>query len=80
MFIVLGTFQSRTLAFSFLIGCLIKVLVTKYGGAAGYRRVKPFMVGVIAGDMLGGLVPMVAGAIYYFATGEPPKRFLVLPL
>ncbi len=80
MFIVLGTFQSRTLAFSFLIGCLIKVLVTKYGGAAGYRRVKPFMIGVIAGDMLGGLIPMIVGAIYYFSVGEVPKRFLVLPL
>ena len=80
MFIVLGTFQSRTLAFSFLLGCLIKVLVTKYGGASAYRRLKPLMIGVIAGDMLGGLTPMLIGLVYYLVTGEPPKRFVVLPL
>ena len=79
MFLILGTFQSRTLAFSFLVGCLIKVVVTKYGGASAYQRLKPLMIGVIAGDMLGGLLPMVIGAIYYACTGEPPKLFKVLP-
>ena len=62
------------------LGCLIKVLVTKYGGAGAYRRLKPVMIGIIAGDMLGGLIPMVIGAIYYFATGKVPKSFTVLPL
>jgi hypothetical protein len=80
MFLILGTFQSRTLAFSFLLGCLIKVLVTKYGGASGYQRLKPLMIGVIAGDMLGGLTPMLIGAVYWLVTGDPPKRFVVLPL
>jgi hypothetical protein len=80
LFLVLGTFQSRTLAVSFLVGWLVKVLVTKYGGARAYQRLKPLMFGVIAGDMLGGLFPMIAGGLYYWATGEPPKRFVVLPL
>jgi len=79
LFLILGTFQSRTLAFSFLLGWLIKVVVTKYGGASAYQRLKPLMIGVIAGDMLGGLTPMIIGAIYYFVTGEPPKLFKVLP-
>jgi hypothetical protein len=80
MFLVLGAFQSRTLAVSFLIGWFIKVVVTKYGGAKAYHRLKPLMIGVIAGDMLGGLLPMVIGFFYYLVTGEPPKRFVVLPL
>jgi hypothetical protein len=80
MFLVLGTFQSRTLAVSFLLGWLIKLAVTKYGGARVYQRLKPLMIGLIAGDLLGGLIPMVIGAIYYWATGEPPKPFQVLPL
>ncbi len=79
MFLVLATWQSRCFAFSFLIGCLVKVAVTKYGGAKTYQRLKPFMIGLIAGDMLGGLAPMIIGLIYYLATGEPPKRFLVFP-
>jgi hypothetical protein len=79
IFLALGTFQSRTLAVSFLIGWFIKVMVTKYGGARVYRKLIPLMIGVIAGDMLGGIVPMVVGAIYYFATGKIPMSFRVLP-
>ncbi|MBM4038747.1 MAG: hypothetical protein FJ290_09550 [Planctomycetes bacterium] len=79
MFLVLATWQSRCFAFSFLIGCLIKVAVTKYGGASAYQRLKPLMIGVIAGDMLGGLLPMIIGAVSYLVWGEPPKRFMVFP-
>jgi hypothetical protein len=78
LFLVLGTYQSRTVAASFLLGWLIKVLVTKYGGAAAYQKGKPLMIGVIAGDMLGGLIPVIIGLIYYLVMGEPPKRFTVL--
>ena len=78
LFLVLGTYQTRTLAASFLLGWLIKVAVTKYGGAAMYQRLKPLMIGIIAGDMLGGLVPMIVGLVYYLVTNEPPKRFMVL--
>ena len=80
MFLALGGFQSRTLAVSFLLGCLIKVVVTKFGGAAVYQKLKPLMIGVIAGDMLGGLMPMAVGAVYWYSTGDPPRRFVVLPL
>jgi len=79
MFLVLATWQSRCFAFSFLIGCVVKVAVTKYGGASAYQKVKPLMIGLIAGDMLGGVTPMIIGLIYYLLTGEPPKRFLVFP-
>jgi hypothetical protein len=79
MFLALGSFQCRTLAWSFLIGWFIKMAVTKYGGASVYRRLRPLMIGVIAGDLLGGITPMVIGAIYYFATGKIPMGFGVLP-
>ena len=75
LFLVLGTWQSCVLAFSFLIGWLIKKSVTKYGGAALYARLKPLMTGLIAGEMLACLVPMIIGAIYYAWTGNPPKTF-----
>jgi hypothetical protein len=79
MFIMLGSYHGRSLAVSFLIGCLAKVLATKYGGAASYHRLKPAMVGLIAGDMIGGLVPILIGALYYHVTGEVPGSFRVLP-
>jgi hypothetical protein len=77
LFLVLGTWQSCCLAFSFLLGWLAKICVTKYGGAALYTRLRPLMIGLIAGEMLGGIVPMIVGAVYYAYTGNPPRVFAV---
>ena len=41
IFLMLDTFQSRMLATSFLIGCLLKAAVTHYGGATIYQKLKP---------------------------------------
>jgi hypothetical protein len=55
---------------SFMIGWIIKTLVNKYGGEKMYQSLKPFMIGVIAGDMAGQFVPMLAGTVYYLVTGD----------
>ena len=78
IFVLLGSYQSRYLGFSFLIGWLIKRWVVKYGGAHLYAKLKPLMIGIIAGEMMGGVITMLIGAIYYFVTKEPPKRFVIL--
>jgi hypothetical protein len=44
-----------------------------------YLRLKPLMFGLIAGEMLGGLTPMVVGLVYWLVTGQLPKVFNVLP-
>jgi len=80
LFLVLGTWQSRVLAPAFLIGWVIKVSVTRYSGSVGYRKLKPLMIGLIAGELLTGLVLMIVGATYYFVTGEPPRAYKVLPI
>jgi len=80
MFLVWSTYAGNTFAQSFIIGWIIKTAVTKYGGAGIYQKLKPLMFGLIAGEMLGGLVPMVVSLIYYLATGgEMPKPFTVMP-
>ncbi|MBL7076180.1 MAG: hypothetical protein ISS31_01800 [Kiritimatiellae bacterium] len=79
IFLVLGTFQSRILAFSFLLGYFIKSAVTRHGGAGLYRKLKPLMIGLIAGEMLAAVIPVVIGAIYYAVQGEPPKPFRIMP-
>lgn len=79
MFLVWSTYAGNAFAQSFIIGWLIKVSVTKYGGAKIYQQFKPLMFGLIAGEMLGGVVPMIVSLIYYIFTGEPPKPFLVMP-
>lgn len=75
MFLVLASWQSTYIAFSLLLGWLIKAVVTKYGGAAAYQRFRPFMIGVIAGDLVAQLVPLAIGTIYYMMSGIPPPGY-----
>jgi len=80
MFLVWNTYSGERFYQSFLVGWFIKVMVTKYGGASIYQAVKPLMFGVIAGEMLGGALPMIVSVIYYAATdGSIPKSFEVMP-
>ena len=79
LFLVWNTWAGRDMAASFLAGWLVKLLVTRYGGAWWYQRLKPLMFGLIAGELLGGLVPMGVGLVYWLKTGLPPKTFNILP-
>ena len=79
MFVVLDFWVSRQLAVSFLIGWAIKTGVCRYGGARLYQRLKPVMLGLIAGDMLGQLIISIACTLYGLHTGKPPKAYWVLP-
>jgi len=80
LFLVWGRWSTMMFSSSFLLGWFIKVMVTKYGGSRIYQRLKPLMFGLIAGELLAGLIPMIVGAVYYFVTNLPPKTFYVLPL
>lgn len=79
MFLVWSTYSGQCFAQSFVVGWLIKSSVMKYGGASIYQKLKPVMFGVIAGEMLGGMVPMVVSLVYYLVTGDQPKQFLIMP-
>jgi hypothetical protein len=79
LFAVWFSYPMCCLSTSFFIGWLVKSLVVKFGGAQAYQRGKPFMVGAITGDLLGGLVFMIVGAVYYKITGFPPKRYAIFP-
>jgi hypothetical protein len=79
LFLVWGTWQISIVSHSFLLGWAIRTAVMRLGGVPTYRRLAPLMVGVIAGDMLGGLAFAGVGAAYYAATGLMPKTFVVFP-
>ncbi|HQL86801.1 MAG: hypothetical protein GX574_08635 [Lentisphaerae bacterium] len=72
-------YAGYTMAWSFIIGGTIKILVSHYGGSKFVQKIKPLMIGLIAGDMLAGLTIIASGAMYYFITGTPPKGYWVLP-
>lgn len=63
-----------------LLGCLIKFTITKYGGARLYQKMKPFMIGLIAGDVVALFLPVIVGAIYYLITKQPPKGYVIFPV
>ncbi|MEI6217600.1 MAG: DUF6784 domain-containing protein, partial [bacterium] len=74
----LANYQTMRISFSFLVGWLIKTVVVKYGGTRSYQKLMPFMMGLIAGDLLMGVVTIAVGAIYYFVTGRAPVDYRVL--
>lgn len=65
--------------YSLLIGWFLKLVIVKYGGVQYYRRVQILMFGVIAGDMLGGFLPMAIGTVYYLITQKSPPPFRIFP-
>jgi hypothetical protein len=73
-FLVWDTAPMNAFSQSFLIGWLVKTAVTRLGGPQTYNKAKPLMTGLIAGDLLGVLVWMVIGAVYYVATGLVPTE------
>jgi hypothetical protein len=70
IFLVWGTYPMANFSHSFLLGWLIKTVITRFGGAKAHRRAVPLMIGLIAGDLLGGLLWMAYGAAYYGVTGQ----------
>ncbi len=78
VFVFLGTHQAQRLAFSFFLGWCIKTGIHKYGGARLYQAAKPAMIGLVAGEVAAGTVPMVIGVLYYAITGDPPKSYSLL--
>ena len=73
MFLVWGTYPMWRFGPCFLFGWLVKVVVVKYGGARLYRQLTPLMLGLIAGEILGYLVSIVAGLGYWAVSGELPR-------
>lgn len=80
MFLVWSTYAGESFAQAFLFGWLLKILITRFGGAGVYQKCKPLMFGLIAGEMLGGVIPMIVSLIYFIVTGgEIPQPFEIMP-
>jgi len=79
MFLLWGTYPLVHLWFSFLLGWLIKIAVTKFAGARGYHMAIPLMVGLVAGELLAAFGWALIGAGYFFITGNAPTTLRILP-
>ncbi len=79
LFLLWATWPMIVLSHSFLLGWFVKRTVVRYGGHAAVRKLKPLMIGVIAGEITGAFLCMVAGVIYYIVTGERQISYRFIP-
>ncbi len=79
MFLVWGTYPVAMMSHSFLLGWLIRAAVLRFAGHSAVRRMRPLMIGVIAGDLVGGAIFMAVGAAYYGLTGQQPPVIMIFP-
>ncbi|MHC4982831.1 MAG: DUF6785 family protein [Planctomycetota bacterium] len=69
LFLIWGVDTVTPLCFSFLLGWLIKVCVTHFGGGGAFRKCKPFFVGLVAGELGSAVAWTVVGLTYHLSTG-----------
>ena len=77
LLLIWGTYPGGRFAASFLVGFVMKWAIVKYGGDKAYRRLKPVVIGLVAGDMLFGLTASTIGGIYYSITGAALPKYSV---
>jgi len=79
IFLTFMTYAGRQFYFSFLLAWFIKTIVMKYGGIQIYQKLKPFMIGLIAGELFGAVLPMIISFIYYLCTGDKLASWSIFP-
>ena len=77
-FLVWNTWPLPHLWASFLVGWVAKALVVRYGGNNLYRAAIPLVFGLIAGELLAGVVTIIIGELYFLITKQPPPQYYVL--
>ena len=78
-FLVWGTWALACTAPSFLLGWLIKAMISRFGGGKAYRSNKPLFVGMVAGELIAGLLWSIIGLIYYLNKGVAGPKLIFHP-
>jgi len=60
-FVMATSWASLNLWFSLFLGWLFKLLTIRYTGLRGYVQFRPFFLGMIMGDVMGGVLWQIAG-------------------
>ncbi len=75
LLVVAGTWAMQKLAASILLGWLVRTALVRLGGAHRLEQVRPAIIGLIVGDLLGALAWSAVGALYAAATGLRPPIY-----
>ena len=79
VFLVWGTRWTTEFAPSFLLAWAIKSAITRFGGMNSYKRLRPFFIGLMAGEFVATVFWGLFGISYYFLTGEIGRSFRIRP-
>ena len=79
LFLVWGTLPVYWMGPSILIGCVLKLAITRLGGESAYTRAKPLFLGLIAGEFIAGILWMGVGLLYFLHTGYAGPTFRTHP-
>jgi len=69
-FVVANTQMTRRTALSVFIVWLVKTVILRVGGIQGYRRARPFFIGLIAGYVSGVAVSFLVDVIWFAGNGH----------
>jgi len=76
LILALGSSALGKFCTSFFLGWCLKAGITRFGGAARYSSAKPFVLGIIVGDLVGGFLIMATNWVYYAVTGLRGQTWL----
>jgi hypothetical protein len=80
MFLLWATYPMAATCHSFFVGWMIKKGAVRFGGTQMVRKLRPFMIGIIAGEIMGAMTFMIVGAAYFFIqNGLKPKAYRYFP-
>ncbi len=80
LFLVWSAWAPGNFWSSFMLGWVFKVVVMRFGGSKIYQSLKPVVLGLVAGELVGAIIPIIVGFIYFLITGELPRKFMIFPV
>ncbi|MGQ9663306.1 MAG: DUF6785 family protein, partial [Kiritimatiellia bacterium] len=75
LMLVIATAPMSRFNHSFMMGWAIKSSITRWGGHGVYERLRPLMIGLVVGDLLGTGFFAAVGTIYFLATGQQLPQY-----
>ena len=79
LLIVWSSWALRRFALSFLLGWVLKIFVRSYFGEHAYRKFRPIAVGLIVGEILGAMIPLLINWLVYLHTGDSMTGYRIFP-
>lgn len=79
IFLGWGEWPFGHMSFSFLVGWAIRSIAIRLGGTGAYERLKPLMIGVVAGELLAGFVLMAVNLSSFALQGPQGQPLRIGP-